>query len=130
MTDDEGGRTVGSVLILEDEALVSLLMEDAVRDLGAKDVHVFSNVEAARDIAEHGDVDCAILDIRMQNGTSREIADILSRRGVPFLFSTGSGLESIPAEYHDRPLVSKPFADDDLRAGVLAALASAENADG
>lgn len=121
------GLRLGTVLIMEDEGLVSLLMEDIVREMGADAVHVFADVAPAREAALSAAIDCAILDVMVRDGTSHEIADILSERGVPFIYSTGSGDEGIPDHHRHRPVVAKPFADDDLRSSLLAALAAAKD---
>ncbi len=118
------GLRLGNVLILEDEALVSLLMEDIVRNMGAEGVEIFSTTAAARSFAATGNVDCAILDLVVPDGTSEEIADILHSRGIPFLFSSGSSQEHLPPAHQARPLIPKPFSDEELRAGVLAAMAA------
>lgn len=116
------GLRLGTVLILEDEALVSLLIEDIVRDLGAQTVHLFGDADEAREAAQTATLDCAILDVMVRGGNSHEIADILDGRGVPFIFSTGSGGDGIPQQHRHRPVVAKPFADADIRNGLAVAL--------
>ncbi len=108
-----------SVLIVEDEGLVALMMEDLVREMGAQDVLLCSDLVQAREIVETVAIDCAVLDVRVRGGTSGEIADILAARGIPFMFSTGSGLDSLVPRHRERPLLLKPFADDDFKLLLL-----------
>ena len=114
-----GDVALKSVLILEDEALVAMMMEDIVRELGVETVHVHADAAAAKELASTGDVDCAVLDVIVRDGDSAEIADILLLRGIPFAFSTGSGLDSLPERHRHLPILTKPFADDDLRMLLL-----------
>ena len=107
---------LGTVLILEEEGLLSLLIEEIVRDMGAEGVHVHGDIASAREIAASAPIDCAILDLVLRDGSSNEIADILDDRGIPFIFSTGSGRDGIAEQHRNRPIINKPFADDDFRA--------------
>ena len=118
MTEESLARHIrlGTILILEDEGLLSLMIEEIVREMGAEDIHVSGDIASAREIATHAMIDCAILDLVVRDGTSNEIADILEDRGIPFMFSTGSGREGIAAHHRHRPIINKPFADDDFRA--------------
>lgn len=110
-----------SVLILEDEALVSLMLEDLVREMGVRVIDVFAAAsEALRAIAARP-YDLAVLDIVVRDGMSTAVADALDERGIPFLFSSASGPDALEPRHRDRPLVTKPFEDSVLR-GHLAAL--------
>ena len=54
------------------------------------------------------------------------VADILAKRGVPFVFVTGYGEGSLPDAYRGRPALQKPFQSEQLKttlAGLLAAAA-------
>jgi CheY-like chemotaxis protein len=121
----DGKTALRSVLVLEDEGLVSVLIEDLVRDLGAEDVQVFSEAAPAVEAASKTNFDCAILDVVLRDGDSSTVADILARRGIPFLFSTGSGPESVPERHRHRPTIIKPFPDGDLQTLLLETLTDA-----
>jgi CheY-like chemotaxis protein len=110
---------IRSVLIAEDEGMVALLMEDLVRELGVGDIHICSTVAAAREIAKVADIDCAVLDLRLSDGSGLEIADILAERGIPFVFSTGSARDVVEDRHGDRPWLAKPFTDDAFKTLLL-----------
>jgi CheY-like chemotaxis protein len=111
-----------SVLILEDEALVSLMLEELVREMGGRVIDVFGAAsEALRAIAaQHYDL--AVLDVVVRDGMSTAVADALDERGIPFLFSSAMGPEDLEARHRDRPLVTKPFEDTVLRSHLAALL--------
>ena len=50
------------------------------------------------------------------------MADELHRRGIPFVFSTGSGPEGVRGDYRGWPTLSKPYREDDLQRILAAAL--------
>lgn len=111
-----------SVLILEDESLLSITIEELLRDLGAQQVLSFTDhAEAARH-AQSADIDCAVLDVMIRGRPSFEIADILEDRGIPFVFSSGLSLEEVEDRHRHRPFLSKPFSDDELRDSIRAVL--------
>lgn len=113
---------VGSVLILEDEILLSTLLEDLARELGARDVHVCMDMESAEKIASTEAIDVAILDVNVGPHTSLKVADILAERGVPFCFSTALGDGLAEQRHAHRPVLEKPFSDDDFKVQVMALL--------
>lgn len=113
---DEGIR---SVLIVEDEGLVALMMEDLVRELGIKDIHICSDVASALELVKTGGIDCAVLDLFVRDGSSVEVADLLADRGIPFLFSTGSTRDAVEHRHAHRPILGKPFTDDDFKTILL-----------
>jgi len=110
---------IASLLIVEDEGLVSMMIEDIVRQMGAKDVHICGDLDTAHQTASSAAIDCAVLDVRMRGGTTEAIADLLATRGVPFMYSTGGTPDSIPAQHRHRPMITKPFAEDDFKTMLL-----------
>jgi DNA-binding response OmpR family regulator len=118
---DTGSEVIGlgTIMILEDEVLVSIVIEDLVRDMGASDVLVFADASKALEAIETAKVDLAILDVHLGNGTSFAVADVLAARGVPFMFSGALGAVEVEERHRHRPMLGKPFADEELRAHVL-----------
>lgn len=115
----ETQRALHSVLILEDEGLLSMMLEDLVREAGACDVRVCQRSMEAVEAAREAPLDCAILDVSLADNASYEVADALAARGVPFFFCTGLTPNDIEARHRHRPLLGKPYGDADFKA-VLA----------
>jgi len=116
---DSEALQLGTILVLEDEVLVSIGIEDLVRDMGATDVVVLGDTERALEHVAARPPNLAILDVRIGGSTSFAVADALEARGIPFLFSSAIGAAGIEERHRHRPTLSKPFADEELRACVL-----------
>jgi len=96
-------------LIIEDEAMVALLIEDILVDLGCEVGHSVASAREAVETAKDCDVDFALLDVNLGEGeTSFCAAKLLSDRQVPYAWVTGYGAEVIPVEFADVPLLHKP----------------------
>ena len=63
------------VLVVEDEMMVSMLIEDMLTDLGCTVIGPASRLDEAFDLARAADVDCAVLDVNLTNN-SRAIAPL------------------------------------------------------
>jgi CheY-like chemotaxis protein len=97
------------MLIAEDEALVAIMMEDIVAELGWSVIGPFAKAADALAAAEAEDIDAAILDINLGGESVYPVADALMRRGVPFVFTTGYGAESIDRRFATAPILHKPI---------------------
>src|SRR6266550_2376045 len=102
------------VLIVEDEVLVSILIEDALAELGIEVAGVAATLEEALTHAESGNFDCAILDVHVHGKDIFPVAEALEARGVPFVFATGDGQGGVPEKYRGRPVLQKPFMAPEL----------------
>ena len=102
------------VLVVEDEVMISTLVEDMVTELGHSVAAHAASVEEAAGLAEGGDFDVALLDVNLQGQTVESVAATLARRGKPFVFTTGYGERVIPPEFKDRPLLPKPYQIEQL----------------
>lgn len=103
------------VLIVEDSALVAMEVEYVVRGLGWVVVGPAATLKAALDLASREPVHGAILDLNLHGESGVPVADILSERGVPFIFATGYDVATVtPERYHATPVASKPFRTDAL----------------
>ena len=120
---EQGRRASGlRVLLVEDENLVALLLEDMLAELGHTVVGPVARLDKALEIAQLEAFDVAILDVNISGEKAYPIAEALAARGIPFVFSTGYGKQSLRAPYSDRPALQKPFERHDLQR-LLAELA-------
>lgn len=102
------------VLVVEDEYLVAMLVEDMLTVLGFEVVQIASTLQAASEAAAAGEFDVAVLDVNLNGTMSNPVAEILSRRNIPFIFATGYGKSGPHEVFTDAPAIQKPFAERDL----------------
>jgi DNA-binding response OmpR family regulator len=102
------------VLIVEDEALITMLFEDILEDLACKVVGPAMNVRQALELAQSAEIDVAILDVNLGGESSFPVAALLRSREVPLVFSSGYGSQGLPPEWQDRPTLPKPFTSDEV----------------
>jgi response regulator receiver protein len=114
--------TPARILVVEDESLIRMLLEDMLTDLGHKVVATAASVEAARKLAAAGGFDVAILDVNLEGQEIFPVAEILSERGVPFVFASGYGHSALPEQFRDRLTLQKPFQGAQLEAALKALL--------
>jgi DNA-binding NtrC family response regulator len=77
-----------SILIVEDEPLVALDIETALKDAGAS-VTIAQSARQALGAVEADGLSAAVLDHRLGDGDSDELRKRLKARGVPFLVYSG-----------------------------------------
>ena len=109
------------VLIVEDEVLISILIENALSDLGIEVAAVAGSLEEALAHAEAGNFDCAILDVHVRGKDVFPVAEALEARGLPFVFATGYGQRGVPEKYRGRPVLQKPFMAPELERALASA---------
>lgn len=110
-------------LLVEDEAMIALMLEDDLRDAGVEEVALAHTLRAGLDLARGGAFDLALLDVNLNGERSDSIADALEAREVPFAFSTGYGPRGLTARFRDRPCLTKPHGARELRRVVEGLLA-------
>lgn len=97
------------VLVVEDEMLVLMAMEDMLADLGCTSIAVAATIEEALALIRAELFDVAILDVNLDGHRSDPIAEALSERGIPFVFSTGYGDKGVSDAFRNHPVLSKPY---------------------
>lgn len=102
------------VLVVEDEMMVSMLIEDMLTDLGCMVVGPASRLDEALDLARAAEIDCAVLDVNLGGQPIFPLADLLRERGLPFAFATGYGDAGLRDVDHGAPVLQKPFREGDL----------------
>ena len=105
-----GGRK--RIMLVEDEALVGMMMRDMLNDLGYFVVGPFCSVPEARSVLESQNFDCAILDLNLSGEMVYPIAELLQSRQIPFMFATGYGSESIDRRFAHVAVIQKPIAPE------------------
>jgi PAS domain S-box-containing protein len=113
------------VLLVEDEALVAMMIQECLAEFGYQVVGPICTASEAAAKAKDGPLEAAVLDINLGDGAVYPIADILAARGVPFVFVTGYDADSVDARFRKIPILQKPIEREMLkRAFVVAAKAS------
>ncbi len=103
------------VLVVEDEALVGIMIQECLTELGFQIVGPVCSASDALQAAKDGDFDAAILDINLGDGMVYQVAEILSRRHVPFVFVTGYDADSVDGRFREIQVLQKPVEREMLQ---------------
>jgi DNA-binding response OmpR family regulator len=106
------------ILVVEDEALVAMLVEDALVDAGFAVLGPARSVAQALEMLNAETPDAAVLDLNLGGENSLSVADALAARGIPFLVATGYGAAGLPAHLRHIPVLPKPYDPADLTVAV------------
>lgn len=114
------------VLVVEDEALIAMLLETMLEDLECVVLGPAQTVAAALDLLGSGSqIDVALLDFNLGGQPSYPVADALRARGVPVIFCTGYGDLALRQADQGSAVLCKPYRAADLSAALAAAFAPA-----
>ena len=114
------------VLVVEDEALVAMLLETILEDMGCMAVGPAATVDEGLRMAADEAVDAALLDVNVAGRQVFPVAQALKDRGVPFVFSTGYGEGGLPDEWRGQPTLQKPFTEAAVRDALMTAMGLAD----
>jgi CheY-like chemotaxis protein len=105
--------TTRTILIVEDEPLIAMMLEDFLESLGHDVVGTCETVADALGHVEAGGFDVAIIDVQLKDGERVwPVADRLAAAGTPFVLATGGHVEPPPAAHAGVPVLSKPYTID------------------
>lgn len=102
------------IFVVEDEGIVSMLIEDMLIELGHEVSGIASRLDEAVQFAESGRFDFAIIDVNLDGRPSYPVAEALAARRIPFAFATGYSSQGIDAKFAKVPRLAKPFMTGDL----------------
>jgi CheY-like chemotaxis protein len=88
-----------SILLVEDEALIRMMVTDMLEELGHRVVAEAADVDKAAMLARSTAFDLAILDVNLDGATSFPVADAIVARRIPLIFATGYGSPSMVDRY-------------------------------
>jgi CheY-like chemotaxis protein len=112
-----------SILVVEDEPLIAMMLEDFLETLGHSVHATCDNVEGAIAEAKKGGFDLAILDVNLAGETAWPVARALRDKRIPFVIATGGHVEPPPPEFKDVPVIEKPYTVDRVTPALEKALA-------
>ena len=118
-------ETTTSVLIIEDEPLISMQLEDLVRSLGHDICGTAATRTQAQEVVAEKTPGLVLADIQLADGSSGldAVDDILAIDSMPVIFITAYPERLLTG---DRPeptyLITKPFQEDTVRAAISQAL--------
>jgi CheY-like chemotaxis protein len=104
-----------SILIVEDEPLIAMMLEDFVESLGHSPAGTADNIDDALECVERGGFDLVILDVNLGASECWPVADRLAARSIPFILATGGHVTPPPAHHAEAPTLTKPFTLDSVR---------------
>jgi len=112
------------VLVVEDDPMVAMLLVDMLDAIGCEIVAVASRLEDALEKAQSLSFDVAILDINLAGANTFHVAELLSKRGIGFVFATGYGNAHLPPDLANAPVLQKPFVERDIAQALRRAVLS------
>lgn len=113
------------ILVVEDEALIAVMVEDMLNEMGSVVVGPAATIEQALALARSDDpIDAAVLDVNVRGERIDPVAEALAARGVPMLFATGYGEVKL-ASGAAAIVIDKPYTQDKLARGLAAAMGAA-----
>jgi DNA-binding response OmpR family regulator len=110
------------VLVVEDEALVAMLIEEYLTEFGCVVACSARRVSNGLESIRESRFGAAVLDVNVAGESVSPIAEALEKEKIPFVFASGYGARGIEARWSGRPVLEKPFAAQDLRLALLASL--------
>ena len=117
------------VLLVEDEALVAMMIQETMTEFGFQVIGPVSTASEALAAARNSQFEAAVLDINLGDGMVYTVAEILSKRGVPFVFVTGYDAESVDSRFTGVPVLQKPIERNMLQKVFLLGAGDAAVAD-
>ena len=114
-----------SILIVEDEPLIAMMLEDFIQSLGHEVSGNCDSVGAALEEIGKNQFDLAILDVNLKGESVWPVATALRAKGTPFVLATGGHVDPPPPEFASVPTIEKPYTIDRVTPIIESVLAGA-----
>ena len=116
MTGPDGGAK--PILVVEDEALVAMMIADTLEDIGWRVIGPAATVAQALELMGAEEPEAAVLDVNLGGETVYPVAEALQERGVPYLFLTGYGAAGVEPGFAAARVLQKPVRGNILTGAV------------
>jgi CheY-like chemotaxis protein len=111
--------------VVEDEFVLSLIIEDMLDAAGCSIVATAHQLGEAIEAAKTLNFDFAVIDVNLDGEASYPVAEILEKRRVPFIFATSYGPDGVAQRWRKAPILRKPFLSIELESAVKSLFFSA-----
>ncbi|QQP89897.1 response regulator [Skermanella sp. TT6] len=112
------------VLVVEDEVLVAMAVKETLERFGCVVVGPVGRVRRAMELVG-AELDAAVLDVNIAGERVFPVAEALTSRGVPVVFTTGYGMGGIDGVFPLSTVLQKPYLDATLAAALANAVGRA-----
>lgn len=121
MASAQNGALAGAqILVVEDEFVIAMQLQSMFEEEGAEVLGPYHTLPDALAHAETDDITAASLDFHLGRDTAADIASLLERRQVPFVFYSVQTGDPALERWRHIPLIQKPAAS--MLVQALAAL--------
>jgi two-component system, response regulator PdtaR len=111
-----------SILVVEDEAIIGMLLSEVLAGMGHRVIGVVATQAAAIALAAEYLPDLLIVDAGLTSGNGLSAVDaILANRFVPHIYTTGNALK-VRLLKPDAIVLEKPFHEAELADAIALAL--------
>ena len=101
------------ILVVEDDAVIAVDYHFQLREVGAEPQAYHATNKTALDYLATHDIDAAIVDYRLRDGTCEQVLQSLQSRGIPFVVVSGCTFE-MPGRLDSPHVLSKPVTPTDI----------------
>ena len=110
-----------SILVIEDEALIALNVETALKEAGASVVVTAGSVaQAQHAIGNSICFDTAVVDLHLTDGDASPLIGVLSARGIAVIVTTGGSIEPVQPDLSQAiAVLQKPYRESDLINSII-----------
>jgi CheY-like chemotaxis protein len=112
-----------TILIVEDEPLISMMLEDFLLSMGHEVSAVCETVGEAMAAIDDKPFDIAILDVNLKGENVWPVAGRLREMGVPFVLASGGHVDPPPGDFAQVPMLDKPYTIDRVGPAIEEAFA-------
>ena len=110
------------VLLVEDNGLLSYVLEQTLREAGCVVIGPYGRLHDAMVAANRRTIDVALLDVELRGEIVSPLANQLRERRIPFLLASAYQPVDMPRSLQSAARLRKPFTDTDVLSGLAALL--------
>jgi CheY-like chemotaxis protein len=101
---------MATILVVEDDGVLAFDLTRYIEAQTFGKVRLSPSVHLALDMLDaKPEVDIALLDVEVLDGTTFDLARVLYQKGIPFIFTSGSDPSCVPADLKPHLFISKPY---------------------